>query len=209
MARRILALALVAVIATGLPGCAERRPAPPHGVPVSFYREYVTVEPSDGRTRVVGDYYFRNDSDDEISLAIRYPFPVDRFHVYPFRVRAWVLKDGEFRPIGFVHGSDAVSWPMDFAPREERVVRVEYVQQIVSEHAIYIVTTTKEWGKPIEIAEFEFRVPASLGPVDLSFEPDRTEAQGDTVVYYMRRTGFLPDADLTVTWGDRREERTP
>jgi hypothetical protein len=41
-----------------------------------------------------------------------------------------------------------------FAPREEKVVRVEYVQEIREKRAIYIVTTTKQWMRSIDLAEF-------------------------------------------------------
>lgn len=79
-------------------------------------------------------------------------------------------------------------------------MRVEYVQQISRNHAIYIVTTTSQWGEPIELAEFEFRVPRNLEDVELSFEPDRVEDRGDTVVYFMSRTDFMPRSDLEVRW---------
>ncbi len=87
-----------------------------------------------------------------------------------------------------------------FEPREEKVFKVEYVQRIRKPHAVYIVTTTREWERAIEVAEFEFRIPAELDGVELSFEPDRTESRGDTLVHYMRQEQFYPDEDLTVTW---------
>jgi hypothetical protein len=102
--------------------------------------------------------------------------------------------------MGFVRESAGVAWRLTFGPREEKAVRVEYVQGIRQRKAIYIVTTTKQWMRPIELAEFEFRVPAALEGVRLSFEPDRTEVLGDTVVYRLARTQFMPDSDLTVTW---------
>ncbi|MFH1865991.1 MAG: hypothetical protein ABIK85_08925, partial [Candidatus Eisenbacteria bacterium] len=75
-----------------------------------------------------------------------------------------------------------------------------YIQEIRRPRAVYIVTSTREWKRPIELAEFEFRIPAGLDSVSLSFEPDRRTVEGDTIVYYMRHTEFMPDADLVVTW---------
>lgn len=149
---------------------------------------------------MVGDYYFRNTTDDSVSLAISYPFPVDLRHARPFRVGAWLVNDQERRPLGFHNVSDAITWRMAFEPRAEKHVQVEYVQRIAGKHAVYIVTTTSLWGEPIEVAEFEFRVPASLGGHRLSFEPDRAETRGDTVVYSMKRTDFMPDSDLEIWW---------
>ena len=192
------AAAVAGVVA--LVACRGAEPMPAATMPLRFDREYVTVEPSQGRTRVVGLYYFRNESDEPLVTAIRYPFPVDRHHVMPFRIRVWAQKGEALEPLGFVHTDSSVSWRMSFGPGEEKIVRVEYVQEIKKNHAIYIVTTTKEWGKPIRLAEFEFRVPAHLEDVQLSFTPDRAEVSGDTVIYYLRAIDFLPDADLTLTW---------
>jgi hypothetical protein len=193
----ILAFALVA-----LSGCAREpaTPAEPEAGPVRFVREHVIVRPSEGRTIVSGVYYFRNDSDDTVSVAMRYPFPIDRFHIGPFRVRAWEKRSGVFEPMGFTPGEYSMTWRLSFKPREEKIVRAEYAQEIKRHHAVYIVTTTRQWGRPLERAEFEFRVPRGLDEVKPSFEPTRVEERADTVVYYLERTDFMPDSDLSVTW---------
>jgi hypothetical protein len=197
---RLLATVCLALCAAGLPSCHEGRPEAYPAPPVSFYREYVIVETARGRTRVDGTYYFRSAADEPLEIAIHYPFPVDRHHLYPLRIGARQLVDGEWKPLGYTRSATGIDWSMAFEPREERAVRVEYVQEIRRNHAIYIVTTTKQWGRPIEVAEFEFRIPADLSDVQLSFEPDREEVRGDTTLYYMKRTDFLPDEDLTVIW---------
>ena len=202
--RAIHTLAVVLLV-VGLAGCAdEKKPAEENASvalsPVRFSREYVTVEPSQGSTRVSALYYFRNDSDKSVKQGIRYPFPVDRFHLYPKIVRVWEKCGESFRPMGFIHRDRYVLWNMELEPREEKVVRVDYVQEIRRPRAIYIVTTTKEWKRPIELAEFEFRIPAELDSVSLSFEHDTRTVVGDTIVYYMKQIDFMPDADLVVTW---------
>ncbi len=203
--RAIHTLAVVLLVA-GLTGCAdEESPAVSEDTPVAlspvrFSREYVTVEPSRGATKVSALYYFRNDSDRRIRQGIRYPFPVDRFHLYPRVVRVWEKRGDDLRPMGFVHRDRYVLWNMELEPREEKIVRVDYFQEIRRPRAVYIVTTTKEWRRPIELAEFEFRIPAELDSVSLSFEPDTRTVVGDTIVYYMKQIDFMPDADLVVTW---------
>lgn len=171
--------------------------------PIRFYREYVTVEPSAHATRVSALYYFRNESDRAVSQGIRYPFPVDRTHLYPDVVRVWEVAGDELRPMGFVHRPPHALWKMDLEPLGEKLVRVDYVQEIREPRAIYIVTTTREWKRPIELAEFEFRVPAGLGDFSLSFAPDSRTTTGDTIVCYVRYEDFLPDEDLVVTWEER------
>lgn len=197
MSRCITTFAVTLVLAAGV-SCARQEARPPS--PVRFVREHVRVEPSERQTRVVGVYIFRNDSDAPSDVGMRYPFPIDRGHLYPTRIRVHEERGGVPEPMGFVREDAGIAWRMRFAPREERTVRVEYTQDIREKRAIYIVTTTRQWLRPIERAEFEFRVPAALKSVRLSFEPDRSEVVGDTIVYHMTRTEFMPERDLTVTW---------
>jgi len=171
---------------------------------IRFVQEYVTVEPSPGLTRVVGIYHIRNDSDNAAEMGILYPFPVDRDHMSPHIVRLWEQTSDGYRTKGFVRRDADILLSLAFEPREEKIFKVEYVQRIRKRHAVYIVTTTRQWERAIELAEFEFRVPATLEGVELSFEPDRSESLGDTVVYYMRQEQFYPDEDLTVTWTSER-----
>ena len=205
---RSIAAVAILLAALALTGCAREENAATEESgdeplsPIRFYREYVTVEPSEGSTRVSALYYFRNDSDKRVRQGIHYPFPVDRFHLYPGVVRVWEKNGDDLRPMGFVHRERHVLWNMQLEPREEVVIRVDYLQEIRRPRAIYIVTTTQEWKRPIELAEFEFRVPAGLDSVRLSFEPDRREVEGDTIVYYVRYHDFMPDEDLTVTWNE-------
>jgi len=193
--------AAAAVLAAAVLGCDGRSPQGADHPPIHFWREHVRVEPSDGRTRVVGVYYFRNLSDEPVETSILYPFPVDRYHMPPFKVRAWQERNGVFQPMGFTRGDAFIRWKTRFAPHEEKVVRVEYVQEIKRNYAIYIVSTTRQWQRPIEVAEFEFWIPRDLRDATLSFEPDRIDTVGDTIVYFVRETDFFPEEDLTVTWG--------
>ena len=197
MTRPAVAAVLAVLVLTS---CRSAGPEPPAVGPLRFHREYVTVEPSDGRVRVVGVYYFRNESDEPLTTLIKYPFPVDRNHMMPFRIRVWEQTEEGLAPLGFVRADASVDWRMQLGPRGERTIRVEYVQEIKKNHAVYIVTTTRAWKRPIELAEFEFRIPADFEDVELSFEPDSVSVSGDTLVYYMSETDFLPDADLSVTW---------
>ena len=168
--------------------------------PVSFYREHVTVRPSEGRTRVAGHYYFRNTTSESVEVAIGYPFPVDAHHAPPSIVEVWRISVDETDPVGFHRGDSHARWRMNLAPMQEQHFFVRYVQRTSLRHAVYIVTTTQEWGEPIELAEFEFRIPAALGDVRLSFEPDSMAVQADTLVYYASWKDFMPDSDLEVWW---------
>ncbi len=174
------------------------------GGPIHFVQEYVMVEPSPDLTRVVGVYHIRNDCDIAAEMGILYPFPVDRDHAPPHIVRLWEQTANGYRTKGFTRRDSDILLTLAFAPREEKVFKVEYVQRIRKRHAVYIVTTTQHWERPIDLAEFEFRVPATLENVELSFTPDRTETRGDTLFHFMRQEQFFPTEDLTITWTGER-----
>lgn len=190
---RAAALLLVCAVA------CERQEQPPVS-PVRFVRERVVVEVAEDHTRVVGTYVFRNTSDGPRDEPMFCPFPIDRGHLYPSQVEVEEQRGDSLAPLGFASRDMGVAWRLWLDAGEERVVRVEYTQRTLARRAVYIVTTTKLWRRPIERAEFEVRVPAALRGVRLSFEPDRVESAGDTVLYLMTREQFMPDEDLVVTW---------
>ena len=205
----VAASAVFVVLMATVFGCSTaEETAPPSSPsnPVVFFREYVKVTPMPDRTHVSGLYYFRNDSDEPIEQGILYPFPVDSDHLYPRTIRVWELEENGRRPMGFLHRDRAIAWLMRLEPREEAKVLVDYVQETTNPHAVYIVSSTQRWDDPLELAEFEFMIPPELTDVRLSFEPDTQFVRGDTTVYYMKRTEFMPDYDLTVEW---RDERNP
>jgi hypothetical protein len=201
--RDVVALVALLSLAAASVSCSrsnEEEHSAAQTSPIRFYREYVKVEPAPGSAKVTALYYFRNASDRKVHQDIFYPFPVDRFELYPRVIRVYQKTSDGLRPMGFSQHEAGVLWSMTFQPLEAETVKVVYVQDIKRPRAKYIVTTTRFWQRPIERAEFEFRVPASLDSVRLNFKPDTETVSGDTVVYYMRQDAFMPDEDLIVTW---------
>ncbi len=174
-------------------------PEPP---PVHFYREYVVVEPSTRVCRVNGLYFMRNLTDRTLEMGFDYPFPVGGPYAFPYQVFVHEVTDEGERAMGFVPGERSVTFRMRFGPGEERRFRVRYAQQIRGGRATYIVTTTRLWERPIELAEFEIRIPPELEDVSLSFDPDSSATRNDTTVHYLREIDFYPDEDIVITWDD-------
>ncbi|MBD3368386.1 MAG: hypothetical protein GF405_09500 [Candidatus Eisenbacteria bacterium] len=170
--------------------------------PVHFYREYVTIEPSERACRVDGLYFLRSVADRPLELGIEYPFPVGARSTFPYNIRLYDVTDEGERAIGYVTEDTSIRFRMRFEPEEERTFRVRYAQQIRGGSATYIVTTTRLWERPIELAEFEIRIPPELEDVTLSIGPDSTWTRGDTTVHYVRETAFYPDEDILISWSD-------
>lgn len=194
--RRLISLS-AALVLSSCTGGPDSAPAPG---PVDFFREDVTLAVSRGRLLVRGVYDFRNETGDTVEMAIRYPFPVDDAHTFPDSVLVSETRGDSARPVSASPSAASVMWPMRFGPHETRRVTVEYGQDLHDNRAVYIVTTTAAWLRPIDRADFHIRIPEALEDVRISFAPDRVVDLGDTIVYHLRREAFLPESDLEITW---------
>lgn len=187
-------------VALGLASCAGPPESAPEPGPVHFFAEDVRVTVLPGRLLVRGLYAFRNESGETVAMGIRYPFPVDEAHAFPDTIHVSNASLDPTVPLSFTSSESSILWPMEFAPDEEQYVVVEYSQALSDRRATYIVTTTAAWARPIDVAEFRFRVPKNLGQVALSFTPDAVEDRGDTLVYRLSEERYLPETDLQIVW---------
>jgi hypothetical protein len=159
-----------------------------------FVREQVDLTLTGREVEVWGRYTFRNPLPRPTRLGITYPFPVGPGHPYPHAIDAGGLDVTEL-PAG-------IGWRLDLDACEERTVEVRYRQACETPEATYILTSTRAWGRPIELAEFTLRYPESLGPLRVSYPADaggRSVSAG-VVTHRFARRSFWPSADLVARW---------
>jgi len=146
-------------------------------------------------------YHFKCSAKEPLVASIFYPFPLDSTHLYPDSV--------EIRQHGFQRQDSGVSFRMRFRPEAEDSFFAYYRQPLKANSATYIVTTTRRWKQPIDVAQFRVTVPASFQSVALTFKADSVlhcstgtaGAKSDSSVsYFFTRKRFYPDRDVTVTW---------
>jgi hypothetical protein len=89
---------------------------------------------------------------------------------------------------------------MQFRPGAEDSFFAYYRQPLKTNSATYIVTTTRKWKRPIDLARFRVTVPARLADVKLTYKPDSVKKADSTTSYFFTRKRFYPDKDVTVTW---------
>jgi len=89
---------------------------------------------------------------------------------------------------------------MRFRPEAEDSFFAYYRQPLKVNSATYIVTTTRKWKRPIDLARFRVTVPASFKDVRLTFKADSVTKSDSNVTYFFTRKKFYPDRDVTVTW---------
>lgn len=162
--------------------------------PIHFAREEIDITVRPGAVEVLGTYHFQYSGSDAVAAIISYPFPLDSNHAFPDSVclfgRRFSLTDTSAR---FV---------MRLVPGREDSFTAWYRQPLCGTQARYIVTTTRQWRRPIDRAQFRVTVPASLPGATVNYEPDSTRRTDSTLTWFFNRLGFYPAEDVIVSWSD-------
>jgi hypothetical protein len=193
MARWLALLLLVA-------GCRQPGPAGP----VHFAREEVWLDVRPGVLVVSATYHFTCAAKQPVIGLMSYPFPVDSLNPYPDSIVIARYESGPpaagLAARSFERNDTAVVFPLRFAPGREDSFFAWYRQPLRSNSARYIVTSTRQWRRPIDRASFRVSVPARFRAVELSFEPDSVVIVDSIRNYYFTRRQFWPDRDVVVEW---------
>jgi len=180
--------------------------------PVHFAREEIAMDVRSGTLEVRGVYHFTCSAKEPLVASLFYPFPLDSTHLYPDSIEVRMPNDAapltlalsqrerEGVRVSFVRQDSGVSFRMRFQPNAEDSFFAYYRQPLKVNSATYIVTTTRKWKRPIDLAQFRVTVPADLKDVSLTFKPDSVVTSDSTVSYFFTRKKFFPDKDVTVTW---------
>ncbi len=164
-----------------------------------------------GALEVRGMYHFTCSAREPLVASVFYPFPLDSTHLYPESIELRTSNanrqsaDSEVRSSAlelrtFVRQDSGVAFRMRFRPEAEDSFFAYYRQPLKANSATYIVTTTRKWKRPIDLARFRVTVPASFKDVKLTFKADSVAKSESAVTYFFTRKKFYPDRDVTVTW---------
>jgi hypothetical protein len=74
--------------------------------------------------------------------------------------------------------------------------QIGYRQKLNSDSAIYILKTTKGWGKPMDWAEYKLIVPDYMSIKKFSYSPDKTYKIEKNTIYYWKKLNFMPNEDM-------------
>lgn len=161
------------------------------GASTTFTHETVAIHIDADRIYVSGDYVFgsakRNDA-----IAILYPFAND-----PSLGRAEILEanpDNGLRDATGLH----VLVPTDEVGQAQ--FRIGYRQFLFGRRATYLLTSTKEWGRPLEHATLVVDWLDSMGTPRFSFPLRAVSRANGRTRYQLDVDQFYPDHDLVVTW---------
>jgi hypothetical protein len=162
--------------------------------PVIFVEEEVAVSVFPDRIEVRGDYYFENPRPFPALQLIGYPYPVDENHPVPSSVRAELLAPNA-HPLSVWNAFDQTFLVLWVGARARKSIRIEYTQEAKTPDAVYILTTTKDWPRPLEKAVLRLEPQG----VDITHSSLPLTKNADHTLEY-RSEDFLPTNDWGFSW---------
>lgn len=166
-----------------------------HSQRLDFFREDLSFQLDSTHFTVSGQYYFRNNSLSQQRSLISYPLP--RLADGPLFDTIMVLSE-ENLAIPFQLHDTLISFEIMMQPGSEQTITIIYSQRHNGNYAKYILTTTKYWGKPLQLAEFKLVVPPYIN-IQTCFEPpDKISEFEGTSIYHWTRQNFMPANDFEI-----------
>ena len=169
---------------------------------IDFYREDLRFKLNENKFEVEGHYYFRNNLNRPLRLKLKYPFPNDSIFGEINSVQCIDLTDSS-STINFIE-QDYMMFKISIPANESKAYRISYHQNLKSNKASYILTTTNQWGKAFEQATYELSV-ENLIIDSLSYIPDKVEIFDDSSKFYWQKENFMPDRNFEVFFHKKQQ----
>jgi hypothetical protein len=162
---------------------------------VEFFKENISFQLTRETFFIDGYYWFSNPSDKNAEKIIFYPFGnttsmevIDSIEVFNMTKR--FVQHVSKRTEGGIY------FIATLAARDTVVYRVMYRQKLIYDSVRYILRSTRQWGKPLESAEFTLRVRSPIDMLSCTYRPDTLYSIQGEKIYYWKMKNFLPDYDL-------------
>jgi hypothetical protein len=163
----------------------------------TFAGENVTITVAPPRVTVEGTYTFYNAGDAPEKLELTYPFPRGPGLGKPENIS---VRDGAGEDVPFSWKRHDIVFELTAPPQSEAAASVAYEQRCDGCEYTYILTSKRDWRRPIGKATFAVEVPPQLAPVESSYKLKDVPAREGVVRYELRRDDFYPDVDLVLRW---------
>jgi hypothetical protein len=164
--------------------------------PVEFARERIAVNLDGTAIAVDGDYVLRNPAGTDRVQKLYYPFPVDSTHPFPDSISVWRKR----APVTFEQSGNGIVFSVEVGGGKSAGFRVVYVQRCFDNSGCYILTTTSQWNRPLESAEFEITVTDAVNLEWCSYELTPAGKIEGMRTYEFYQKNFMPEKDLCFRW---------
>lgn len=164
--------------------------------PIEFFREDITFTIQDSLFCVEGVYHFRNVTEKPVTSVLFYPFPADSLYGGVDSVLIYNLTDSI--PVELRRRGNGVSFQVSLEPFRVGKYKIFYRQKLYGNKAEYILTTTKYWEKPLQVANFQLEIPNHIKIDSLSYEPDSVYVNKGKSKYFWQMNNFMPDKNFII-----------
>ena len=160
---------------------------------LTFYREDLTFRIEGVYFYVNGVYYLSSSEPPVSPVTLLYPFPTDSIYSTADSLFIYNLTRNE-GIIDYIKKKDMVVFQVGLDTLT--AILISYRQKYHTGEVRYILTTTQNWGKPLEQANFKLILDKNINIVYFSYPPDRFSIFGNTKIYYWEKKNFMPLEDM-------------
>ncbi len=164
------------------------------GQRADFLKEDITFRLDKVYFDVEGYYWFANNSSKPVNSEIYYPFPEYKGGVVD-SIRLYNISAGQ-KTRYKLEGANGISFHLFIPPHDTVLFQTGYRQKISGDSAVYILRTTKGWGKPLVYAEYKLIVPDTLNIKKFTYPPDKLYNIEKEKIYYWKMENFMPANDM-------------
>ncbi len=164
--------------------------------PIVFEKEDLTFEITGDVFKVKGLYYFHAEQHKRTSLL--YPFPTDSIYGKAYNINVQYANTGE--SIEFIANSDSSYIAFQIDIDRNKPIFIEYQQQLKSNEAKYILTTTQSWKQALKQAHFKLLTSPELVIKSFLYPPDQTIEIEGKILYIWQKEQFMPRKDFIITF---------
>lgn len=164
---------------------------------VTFFREDITFRLNKEYFKVDGLYWFCNNSDKSVEKIIYYPFAtnssseeIDSVDVFNI-TKSSEEKKKDFNYKGF-------KYLLKMAAYDTAIYRIRYRQKVICDSVKYILTSTSEWNRSLENAEYKLIINDTSEINKFSYKPNKIYNIENEKIYYWLRKNFFPKLDFVI-----------
>jgi hypothetical protein len=168
------------------------------GQSINFKKEIIEIKIQDGYCILTGNYFFENNELNSSESLIYYPFVINNSLPFPDSIS--VINLSTLQSTSFLKFKDGISFNVKIEPNSITQIKVLYTQKVPDNYFEYILTTTLDWRKPLESAEFNILLPTSCLNPHISYKEDSVINDKNFLCYTFTKTNFLPEKNLIIRW---------
>jgi hypothetical protein len=160
---------------------------------ITFPFEYIDFKIDSQYFSVNGIYTFKNNNNTYTENKIFFPFACNTNLIDSIRVadieNSWKIQ--------FDKKTHGISFFVKINSKSETLINVFYRQKVVQNN-VYILTSAKTWGEPLEKAIYTLEAEKHVQIESFSLQPDSMRENSAGTIFYWNKKNYLPQNDFEV-----------